>query len=194
VIFRPAVKKRSASFLAAMLLISAPRLRAQTLRIGDAAPDVRSITLDGKPFSLEQAVHEHDAVVVMFLSTVCPYSNLHSERIRDLARELAPKGVLFVGINSNRTESAEEMVSYAHAHGHTFPLIKDLGNSIADRFGARLTPEVFVLDRASRLRYHGRIESKYRSPDLRNALDAILAGKPVRLAEAKAFGCAITRE
>ena len=51
-----------------------------------------------------------------------------------------------------------------------------------------------MFDRQGRLRYHGRIESKYRSPDLKNALDAILTDRPVREPEAKAFGCAITRE
>ena len=180
--------------LASALSTSATALPAASLRIGESAPDVESATLDGKSFSLKQTVREHNAVVVMFLSTVCPYSNLHSDRIRDLSRELGPKGVLFVGVNSNRTEAPEEVASYARAHGHVFPFIKDRGNKIANLLGAQLTPEVFVFDRQGRLRYHGRIESKYRSPDLKNALDAILADRPVREPEAKAFGCAITRE
>jgi peroxiredoxin len=183
-----------AKTVASILLVLAQTLLAESLRIGDAAPDVRAVTLDGKPFYLLQATGEHTAVVVMFLSTVCPYSNLHSERIRQLSTDLALKGVLFVGVNSNRTETAEEMIPYARAHGHTFPLIKDRSNEIADALGAKLTPEVFVFDHQGTLRYHGRIESKYRSPDLRNALDAILANRPVRIAEAKAFGCAITRK
>jgi peroxiredoxin len=188
------VNHRWAALSAAILLTSASALPAETLRIGDAAPDVQAVTLDGSAFSLAKAVHEHNAVVIMFLSTVCPYSNFHSDRIRELSRELSPKGVLFVGVNSNRTETPEEVVSHARAHGHVFPFIKDHGNKIANFLGAQLTPEVFVFDRQGRLRYHGRIESKYRSPDLKNALEAILGDRPVRVAEAKAFGCAITRE
>lgn len=86
------------------------------------------------------------------------------------------------------------MASLARAKGYVFPFIKDSGCRIADALGAKLTPEVFVFDRTGSLRYHGRIESKYGSPDLRNALEAILDDKPVRVPEARAFGCAITRD
>jgi hypothetical protein len=59
--------------------------------------------------------------------------------------------------------------------------------------GARRTPEAFLLDHEGKLRYRGRIASKLSSPDLKNALDSLLAGRPIRPAETKAFGCAIQR-
>jgi len=64
---------------------------------------------------------------------------------------------------------------------------------VAFQLNARRTPEVFLIDSAGRLRYHGRIAAKIGTPDLRNALDAHLAGRPIKPAETKAFGCAIDR-
>ena len=114
-------------------------------------------------------------------------------------RGYAKKGVLFVGINSNKTETVEEAAAHAKKHGFTFTIVKDPGNKVADLYDARHTPEVYVVDKDGKLRYHGRIDensddaSKVTSPDLKNALDALLAGQPVAKAETKAFGCTIKR-
>jgi len=86
-----------------------------------------------------------------------------------------------------------EIVAHAREHGHTFPILRDADGRLARLFDARRTPEVFLIDREGKLRYHGRIASKISSPDLKNALDALLAGLPIRPAETKAFGCAIQR-
>ncbi len=167
--------------------------------IGAPAPSFTLTTLDGRAFSLEEAAKSHSAVVVMFIATQCPYSNAYNDRMRDMATAYEKKGVLFVGINSNKTESAEEAIAHARQHGHTFPIMKDPGNRVADLYDARRTPEVFLVDRDGKLRYHGRIDENYEdaskvaSPDLRNALDALLGGQPIARAETKAFGCSIKR-
>jgi hypothetical protein len=106
--------------------------------------------------------------------------------------------VAFVGINANKQESAAEVADHAKSHGFPFPVLKDEGNVQADAFGAQVTPEVYVYDPAWTLRYHGRIDEDMKgdhvaSPDLRNALDALLAGKDVPAKETKAFGCSIKR-
>jgi hypothetical protein len=106
--------------------------------------------------------------------------------------------VAFVGVNSNRAELADEVASHSEQHGFTFPVVKDPDNVKADFFGARVTPEVFVYDADWKLRYHGRIDDdqkgdKITSKDTRAALDAVLAGKDVPVAETKAFGCSIKR-
>jgi hypothetical protein len=98
-----------------------------------------------------------------------------------------------VGVNSGPLETAEEARSHALEHGHRFDIIKDPDDRIADLFDARRTPEVFLLDSRGLLRYHGRIASKISSPDLKSAIEAFLAGRPIRPAETKAFGCAIPR-
>jgi peroxiredoxin len=188
-------------FLAILLLAAVSALSASALaeapRIGAAAPDFQLTTLDGKPFSLSSAAKSQKAVVMIFISTQCPYSNAYNERMRDMANAYASKGVLFVGINSNKTEAAEKAVSHAKANGHSFPIVKDPENRVADLYDAQRTPEVYVVDSQGKLQYHGRITANHEdpssSPDLKIALDELLAGKPVARTVTKAFGCTIKR-
>jgi len=182
--------------LAVLCLASAAAV-AEAPAIGEAAPDFQLTTLDGKPFSLASAAKVHKAVVIMFVSTQCPYSNAYNEKMRDMANAYASKGVLFVGINSNKTEDAAKAVAHAKANGHTFPIMKDPSNKVADRYDAQRTPEVYVVDSTGKLRYHGRITENHEdassSPDLKNALDSLLTGKTVVKTVTKAFGCTIKR-
>ena len=174
-------------------MLCALALAAPALGLGQPAPDFSATALDGTRVSLGQAVRSHRAVVVLFLSTVCPYANYFADHVAELDRTYGPKGVLFVGVNSNQFETAEEMIESARDRGHVFPIVRDGDASIANLFGARRTPEAFLLDAEGRLRYHGWVRSKLLSPDLQRALDAVLEGKSVRLAETKPFGCAIDR-
>lgn len=163
------------------------------LTVGTVAPDFSMTTIEGRRFDLEETEKTHAATVVLFVSTICPYSNYYDDLVRDMATELGKKGVAFVAINSGRVESLDEVRAHARAHGHTFDIIKDPDARIADLLDARRTPEAFLLDASGTLRYHGRIASKLSAPDLRVAVEALLAGKPVHPAETKAFGCAILR-
>lgn len=187
---------RAILILAIVGALSATAL-AKAPAIGASAPDFQLTTLDGKAFSLASAAKSHKAVAMIFISTQCPYSNAYNERMRDMANAYASKGVLFVGINSNRTEDAAKAVSHAKANGHTFPIVKDPENKVADLYDAQRTPEVYVVDSQGKLQYHGRITANHEdpssSPDLRNALDELLAGKPVARTVTKAFGCTIKR-
>jgi peroxiredoxin len=181
----------------AVLCAASSALAAETPAIGASAPDFQLTTLDGKAFSLSSAAKAHKAVVLMFISTQCPYSNAYNDQMKDLANTYASKDVLFVGINSNKTEDAAAVVAHAKSHGHTFPIMKDPSNKVADLYDARRTPEVYVVDPQGKLRYHGRItedhENPASSPDLKNALDSFLTGKPIARTETKAFGCTIKR-
>src|SRR5712692_11465661 len=187
------------SILMAGFLAFSPLLFAGSPSIGAAAPAFTLTTLDGRSFSLAEAARSHKAVVVMFIATKCPYSNAYNDRMRDMAAAYEKKGVLFTGINSNKSEPAEEVISHARQHGLRFLLMKDPDNKVADLYEARHTPEVFVVDPEGKLRYHGRIDENYEdpskvtSPDLKNALDSLLAGQPIAKAETKAFGCSIKR-
>jgi peroxiredoxin len=183
----------SARVAAAAFTLLASPFAAAALKVGAIAPDFEMTTIDGRRFSLAEAEKTHHAVVVMFLSTICPYSNYYNDLIRDMASEFGKRGVVFVGVNSGTSETAEEARVHALAHGHHFDIIKDSDDRIADLFEARRTPEVFLLDSRGMLRYHGRIASKISSPDLKSAIQAFLDGQPIRPAETKAFGCAIPR-
>ena len=180
-----------AAALAGILLASPIAVRA--LKVGALAPDFEMTTIEGRRFSLAEAQKTHTGVVVLFLSTICPYSNYYNDLIRDLAADFGKRGIAFVGINSGAMESADEARTHAREHGHTFDIIKDPASRIADLLDARRTPEVFLLDSRGMLRYHGRIASKISSPDLKSAIEAFLDGRPIRPAETKAFGCAIPR-
>ena len=172
---------------------------AASPQIGATAPDFTLKTVDGKTFSLAEAARTHKAVVVMFIATKCPYSNAYNDRMREMAAAYEKQGIVFAGINSNKSEPADEVVSHAKQHGLAFPLMKDPENKVADLYDARHTPEIFVVDPQGKLRYHGRIDENYEdpakvaSPDLKNALDAMLVGKAIARAETKAFGCSIKR-
>jgi len=169
-------------------------------KIGAAAPDFTlPPAAGGAPVALKELLGKSKAVVVVFDATKCPYAKGYKERVGAMGKEYAGKGVTFVTVNSNKTEPAAEVAEDAKAHGFSFPVLKDEGNKVADLYGAKKTPEVYVLSPAGTLLYHGRIDETHddpknvKSPDLRNALDAILAGKPVPAAETKAFGCSIKR-
>jgi peroxiredoxin len=166
---------------------------AEPPRIGDTVADFEARALHGETLSLKAALAGHKAVVVVFLSTLCPYAKYFSAHLHELEERYGPQGVLFVGVNPNRWESTEEVALYAEQRGFAFPMIKDDDHAIAERLGARATPEAFLLDAQGRLRYRGWIKSRQESPDLQRALDAVLDGRPVHRPETKAFGCAVDR-
>jgi peroxiredoxin len=193
------MRLRRLPVLAAGVFVLAQTALAAGPQIGARAPDFKLTTVDGKTFSLAEQAKSHKAVVVMFIATKCPYSNAYNDRMREMAAAYAAKGVVFAGINSNKTEPADEVIDHAKKHGFTFQLMKDPDNKVADLYDARHTPEIFVVDPDGKLRYHGRIDenyenpSKVENPDLKNALDSMLAGKEIAKAETKAFGCTIKR-
>jgi thiol-disulfide isomerase/thioredoxin len=161
-----------------------------------------------EPFALKDAVSGKDvdlksvagkkATVLMFIATQCPVSNAYNDRMAAVAKDYTGKGVAFVGINSNRQEAVEEIADHAKKNAFSFPVLKDAENAKADQFGAAVTPEIYVYDANWKLQYHGRIDdnqagTNIKNNDLRAALDALVDGKPVPVAETKAFGCTIKR-
>ena len=180
--------------------LAAPAQNPAAPRIGAVAPDFTlPPAAGGAPVALKDLLSRYRAVVVIFDATKCPYAIGYKERVAAMGKEYAGKGVGFVTINANKTEPAAEVAEDAKKNGFTFPVLKDEGNKVADLYDAKKTPEVYVLDPKGTLLYHGRIDETHddpknvKSPDLRNALDAILGGKPVPAAETKAFGCTIKR-
>lgn len=153
--------------------------------------------VNGKEYSLSDFKNSK-AIVIIFVSTTCPVSNDYNSRMEALYQEYKNKGVAFIGINSNKEESVEEIKEHSKKNNLNFPILKDFGNKIADRFEATYTPEVFVLNSNFELLYHGRIDDSrkiknVKQEDLRNALNEILSGKEVSVKETKAFGCTIKR-
>ena len=180
--------------------MAAPAQKPEAPKIGASAPDFTlPPAAGGDAVALKDLLGKSKAVVVVFDATKCPYAIGYKGRVATMGKEYAGKGVTFVTINSNTTEPAAEVAEDAKKHGFAFPVLKDEGNKVADLYGAQKTPEIYVLDPKGTLLYRGRIDETHeepknvKSPDLINALEAILAGKPVPAAETKAFGCTIKR-
>lgn len=159
---------------------------------GFTLPDV-----DGHERTLD-SVKGKNGTVIIFLSTQCPYVKAYDERIEKLAEDYTARGINVVGINSNATETIDDMKRQISDYHFSFVVLKDKGNKVADLLGAQHTPEVFFLDASNKLSYHGPIDNN-RNPELvqsnylRDAIEATLAGKPVVKTEALAFGCTIKR-
>ena len=139
-----------------------------------------------------------NGTVLIFIAVQCPVSNGYNERMEKLAQEYKARGINVVGINSNSTDSAADVKNHAAKNNLTFPILKDDGSRIADLLGASRTPEAYFLDASNKLLYHGRIDNsrditQVNSSELREALEATLAGKPVPKTTANAFGCSIRR-
>jgi peroxiredoxin len=140
---------------------------------------------------------DRQAVVVVFLAVDCPLAKLYTPRLVDLAKEYDARGVSFLAIAS-RQETPRDLTRYMRRHGVTFPVLRDIGGVAAAQFGAERSPEAFVLDRGRRVRYRGRIDDQYaigvQSPapkrrEMRDAIEAILAGRSVAVTTTTAPGC-----
>lgn len=165
--------------------------------IGSPIEDFTLPDADGKDRSLSSLKGKNGSVLI-FVATKCPVSNAYNERMEKLAQDFKSRGVSVIGINSNAAENAEAVKAHAAANSLTFPILKDPGNKIADKLGATVTPEAYFLDANNKLLYRGRIDNakdaaQVNSNELRDAIEAALAGKPVAKTTAAAFGCTIKR-
>ena len=182
------------------LFFSPPLAAEGASPIGKPVDDFRLTTHLGNKISLSNI--DSEIVVLVFLGTECPLVKRYAHRLSEIQQKYAASGVTLLGINSNAQDSLSEIKNYADEHKISFPILKDLSNTIADRLNAQRTPEVFVLDADRKIQYHGRIDDQYLvgltrtqadREDLRIALDELLAGKPVSVPETKAVGCHIGR-
>lgn len=165
--------------------------------VGTMVDDFKLPDADGAEHSLKSLMGKNGAVVI-FIATKCPVSNAYNDRMEKVYEDYKARGISVIGINANNTEPASEVKSHASDKGLKFPILKDDGNKIADRLGATRTPEAYVLDASMKLVYHGRIDNSQKiesisSNDLREALDELLAGKPITKTGGAAFGCSIKR-
>ncbi len=185
------------SILGLVAFISAAALSVKAeIAIGATAENFTLPDTNGKNQSLNDLKGEKGAVVV-FLSAQCPVVRAYNDRMNKLAAEYEAKGIKFIGINSNSTESLEWVKSHA-AENYKFPVLIDKGNVLADKFGANVTPEMFYFNEKNVLLYHGAIDNDKSGENvtanyLKDAFDLVLAGKAVAKTIALAFGCTIKR-
>jgi hypothetical protein len=173
-----------------------------TAASGRAASRIQVRDLDDRvvdPFASDATVK---SVVLLFVSRECPVSNRYAPEIRRLHTELGPEGVRFWLVFPNPTESVREIREHLTQFDYGVPALRDPAQALVKVASATMTPEAAVFDAAGRLAYHGRIDNRYvrlglarpsaTVHDLRDALTALLAGRPVPVSTAPAVGCYIS--
>ena len=171
-----------------------------TIGLGTQAPDFELPGIDNRRYSLA-SFKDKQVLVVIFSCNHCPYVKDYEARMVAIQKDYAAKGVQLVAINSNDDkaypeDSFPEMVKRAEERGFNFPYLRDESQKVVEAYGGVCTPHVFAFDSRRALRYRGRIDdsrdaTKVKSHDLRNALDDMLAGRQVKAADTKPFGCSI---
>ncbi|HMS43374.1 MAG TPA: thioredoxin family protein [Pyrinomonadaceae bacterium] len=185
------------AILFAFVSIFSFQTNAQGLAIGATAADFSLPDLNGTTQTLNGLKGEKGTVVI-WLSAQCPVVKQYNERINQIADEYKAKGINFIGINSNSTESLDYVKSNVSEVGYKFPVLIDKDNVLADLFGANVTPEIFYFNEKNVLLYHGAIDNDKSGENittnlLRDAFDLTLAGKAVAKTTYKATGCSIKR-
>jgi peroxiredoxin len=172
------------------------------LPLGAQAPLFRALPgVDGQSYDLGTFA-DQQALVIVWHCNHCPYAQAYEQRFIDAAKDYQPRGVGFLAINSNWApdypeDSFDKMQERARAHAYPFPYVYDESQEVAEAYGAVCTPHVFVFDRDRRLAYQGRFDgskddpAKGRAQELRDALDDLLGGRPVRNPQTTAFGCSV---
>jgi peroxiredoxin len=172
---------------------------AFTLQIGAKAPDFNLPGVDGMNHSLAEFKNSR-LLVVVFSCNHCPFVIGSEDRINKFVADYAGKGVAFVAINSNETEghptdSLDHMKQRAREKGFKFPYLRDEKQDVALAYGALRTPHFYVFDQERKLRYTGRMDDNPRTPgqetthELRDAVDALLAGKKPAVELTNPIGC-----
>jgi peroxiredoxin len=170
------------------------------IAIGETAPDFELPATDGERHPLASA--GTSATVVYWTCNHCPYALAWHERMLEVAREYADRGVRVLAINSNDAErypadSLEAMADRVESEGGwPHPYLHDESQEVAAAWGAERTPDVFVLDSDLRLRYRGAPDADYDDPSqraswLRDALGAVLEGRDPERPETEPVGCTI---
>jgi len=172
-----------------------------TIDVGKPAPGFNLKGVDGRMHSLDDYA-DKKAVVVVFTCNHCPTAVQYEDRLVELQRDYAPKGVQLIAINPNEdkghpTDSFDHMVQRAKDKGFCFPYLRDESQDVARAYGALRTPHVFLLNAKRKVAYTGRIDDNPDDPqavgrhDLRQAIDEVLARKRVTVPVTKSVGCSV---
>lgn len=172
------------------------------LELGTQARDFCLPDTSGKEICLAD-FKDAQALLLVFMCNHCPYVMHIADALSGFAREYQPKGLAVIGINSNDAnnypaDAPEKMVQEASARGYSFPYLYDESQEVAKSYMAACTPDFFLFDQARRLVYRGQFDDsrpKSNIPvsgkDMRAAVDALLAGKPIAEEQKPSVGCNI---
>jgi mono/diheme cytochrome c family protein len=186
------------SRLVALLLLLAPLARGQA--IGETVPELAFKDIRFASRTLAD-FGEQRAFVLAFVTRECPIARRYLPTLARLDLAWRSRGVQVVVVDVGRGDTIVEMAAFALEHDLAAPIVKDTDLACVRACGVTRTPEVVVLDAARTLRYRGRIDDQVRAGgareaptrrDLEEALEEVLAGRPVSVAETPVDGCRIT--
>ena len=172
------------------------------LALGTTAPDFKLPDTNGKTISLAD-FNDSPALLVIFMCNHCPYVKHIRAGLAQLARDYQPKRVAILGINSNDAanypeDSPARMKDEVKSAGYIFPYLNDETQAVAKTYRASCTPDIYLFDKNRKLVYRGQFDDSrpgngipVTGKDLRAALDAVLAGKPVPPNQKASIGCNI---
>ncbi|HIC91875.1 MAG TPA: thioredoxin family protein [Syntrophaceae bacterium] len=176
-------------------------LKSQMVPLGTPAHDFSLPGVDGKIYTIN-SFRDKKVLVVIFMCNHCPYVKAILKRLIDIQKDYAHKGVQLVGINPNDEinypeDSFENMKKVAKEKDIPFPYLRDESQVVARNYNAVCTPDIYVYGPERKLLYRGRIddnwqdESRVTRRDLREAIEAILEGRPVLKDQHPSMGCSI---
>lgn len=185
------MKTKFATLVALALMVCGSAVSAAD--VGDKAPALEGLQCQtGKTHTLTDV--KEKAVVVVFTCNRCPVAIDFEDSLIQFATDYKGKDVKLIAVNVNAGEDAAAAKSRAEEKGFNFPYLKDEGAEWAKAFGAKVTPHVFILDGDRQIVYTGAFADKAKDAEktyVRDAVDAVLAGKEVETKTSKAFGCGI---
>jgi peroxiredoxin len=171
------------------------------LPLGSACPDFRLRSVDGRTFARDD-FRDRTVLVVLFICNHCPYVQAVEDRIIALRRDYEPRGVQLVGICANDPtdypdDRPQKLLERWRAMDYGFPYLVDETQQVARAFDAVCTPDIYVYGPDRTLAYHGRIDDDWQQPakvrrhELREAIDALLAGRQPSREQHHSIGCSI---
>jgi len=166
----------------------------QGLNVGDEASDFSLANIDGKMISLD-SYDNAKGYIVIFTCNNCPYAKAYQKRIADLHNEYATKDFPVIAINTS--DSMEDIQTRAKKMSYPFPYLHDETQDVSRSYGATKTPHVFVLKKDKTVAYIGAIDNNYKNADkadkhyVKDAVNALLNNKPLKVTNTKAIGCTI---
>ncbi len=172
------------------------------VRVGDRAPDFELPGIDGETHSLSDLLAANKAVAVVFSCNHCPYVRAWEDRIVKAQADYGDRGLAIAAVNANDAtkypeDSFDSMRERAAERGFNFLYLHDESQAVARAYGAERTPEIFLLDAAGVVRYHGAPDDNYEDASgvkqayFPDAIEAVLAGGTPDPAETPAVGCTI---
>jgi peroxiredoxin len=169
----------------------------KTVSIGDTAPAASGMGVDDKQHELAE-YKDAKAVAVIFTCNHCPVAQSYQDRLIALQKEYEPKGlqIVAINVNNNDADKLDKMKERAASKGYNFPYLYDASQKSAVNYGASVTPHVFLLDGQRKIAYMGAVDDNMNASQtkrhyLRDAVEAVLAGKAPPVAETRQVGCGI---